>query len=71
MANMEDTMSQLKRQAKKVEAGQTLLEQLVVKASDEGNSLRDIAAAIGKTPEGVRKMVARVRADKAGAEPGQ
>jgi transposase len=60
MGNMEDVMSQLKKQAKRVEASQDLLEQLVVKAHGEGKSLREIAAVIGKTPEGVRKMVARV-----------
>ena len=60
MGNMEDVMSRLKKQAKKVQAGQDLLEQLVVKAHGEGKSLREIGAAIGKTPEGVRKMVARV-----------
>jgi transposase len=60
MENMEDVMSQLKKQAKKVETDQARLEQLVVKAHGDGKSLREIAAVIGKTPEGVRKMVARV-----------
>lgn len=58
---MEDTISRLKRQAKRAENSQNALERLVVEANDAGHSLREIGAAIGKTPEGVRKMIARVR----------
>ena len=53
-------MTRLKRQAAKNAAGHAALEQLVLKAHDQGKSLRDIAAAVKMTPEGVRKMLVRV-----------
>lgn len=55
-------MNRLKRQAAKNAAGQAALEQLVLKAHDQGKSLRDIAVAAKMTPEGVRKMIARIAA---------
>lgn len=60
MRSVEDTLIKLKKQAAKNADGQARLEQLVVQAHGEGHSLRTIGEAAGLTPEGVRRMLARV-----------
>ena len=58
--SVEDVNSRMRRQARKNAAGQLAMEQLVLEAHRDGQSLRQIAKDAGMTPEGVRKMIARV-----------
>lgn len=52
--------NRLKKQARRNAAGHAALEQLVLEAHEGGQSLRQIADAARMTPEGVRKMIARL-----------
>lgn len=56
--------NRLKRQARRNAAGQAALERLVLEAHEQGKSLRQIAESARMTPEGVRKMIARLAAAK-------
>ena len=60
--------NRLKKQARRNAAGQAALEQLVLEAHEEGRSLRQIADAARMTPEGVRKMIARLTSKNSDAE---
>lgn len=52
--------SRIRRQARKNAAGQLAMEELVLEAHEGGQSLRQIAKDAAMTPEGVRKMLARI-----------
>lgn len=52
--------TRIRRRARKNAAGQIAMEQLVLEAHEAGQSLRQIAKDAGMTPEGVRKMLARI-----------
>jgi DNA-binding Lrp family transcriptional regulator len=65
MRSVEDVANRLKKQAKRNAAGQAALEKLVLEAHAEGKSLREIGEAAGMTPEGVRKMIARLTREAA------
>lgn len=54
--------NRLKKQSRKNAAGQAALERLVLEAHEAGQTLRQIARAADMTPEGVRKMLARIAA---------
>ncbi len=56
--------NRLKKQARRNAAGQAALERLVLEAHGAGQTLRQIAQAAGMTPEGVRKMLVRLTAEK-------
>jgi hypothetical protein len=60
MRSVDDVITRLEQQAIDNAAGQDALEQLVLEAHAEKKSLRQIAAAARMTPEGVRKMLARL-----------
>jgi hypothetical protein len=62
MRRVEDVTSRIKKQVRKNAAGQAALEALVLEAKNEGQSLRQIADAAKMSPEGVRKMLARITA---------
>lgn len=53
-------ITRLEQQATDNAEGQRVLEQLVIEAHAEKKSLRQIAKAARMTPEGVRKMLARL-----------
>lgn len=63
IGDVEDVNSRIRRQARKNAAGQLAMEKLVLEAHRDGQSLRQIAKDAGLTPEGVRKMIARVGRD--------
>jgi hypothetical protein len=60
IGDVEDVSSRIRRQARKNAAGQIAMEKLVLEAHRDGQSLRQIAKDAAMTPEGVRKMIARV-----------
>jgi hypothetical protein len=60
IGDVEDVNSRIRRQARKNAAGMRAMERLVLEAHLEGQSLRQIAKDAGMTPEGVRKMIARI-----------
>ncbi len=54
-------LASIRKQAQRNAAGDAAMMRLVALAKAEGKSLRDIGAAAGMTPEGVRKMIARAK----------
>lgn len=54
-------LGKIRKQAVRNAAGGKALEQLVLQAAAERKSLREIGAAAGMTPEGVRKMIRRAQ----------
>jgi DNA-directed RNA polymerase sigma subunit (sigma70/sigma32) len=65
--SVEDVLAEIREQAAQNAAGGDALMRLVVKASSEKKTLRDIAAAAGMSAEGVRKMLARAKRQTAEA----
>lgn len=55
-------LPKIKRSARKVERLQEELEVEIVAAVAEGHSLRAVAAAAGRTPEGIRQLLKRRQA---------
>lgn len=60
MRSVDDVITRLEQQATDNAEGQRALEELVIEAHAAKKSLRQIAKAARMTPEGVRKMLARL-----------
>ena len=71
IGDVEDVNSRIRRQARKNAAGQLAMERLVLEAHAQGKSLREIAKAASMSPEGVRKMLARLGSEQAETPHGQ
>lgn len=68
IGDVEDVNSRIRRQARKNAAGQLAMEALVLEAHTQGQSLRQIAKDARMTPEGVRKMLARLEREAASTD---
>lgn len=71
IGDVEDVSSRIRRQARKNAAGQLAMERLVLEAHVQGKSLREIAKAASMSPEGVRKMLARLGGEQPETPRGQ
>ena len=71
IGDVEDVTARLKRRARRLAAAQAALEESVLEAHREGQSLREIGKIVSMSPEGVRKMLARLGGEQAETPHGQ